>query len=493
MTTRLFSGGIAAAAVLGTTLVAGMDGSVAARGVAPRPPSFTINWSPCEGAATVHCGVMRVPVDWSKPRGPQTTLTLARRPADDPSHRVGTLFYNPGGPGDGAADDVVAADQNFSATLRARFDLVGVDPRGTGGSAPVRCDVPILTPGDTLFPRTESQFRNLLRHNRAVGLSCLQRTGPLLEHMDTISVARDHEAVRIALGVDQVSWLGLSYGTTLAANYAQLYPRQTRAMALDAALEHSLPEVQQVADEVMAAEDSFNRFAAWCPTTAACALRGRDVATVFDRLVAGADRHPIPVEGALRPVTGEDIRTVTVGLLRIKDPVPLFGELNWPSLSTAIARAVDGDASAFAWPPAEVLQAHFSTLFAIGCMEYVPQVRTWGEMQQRIQLGRQLAPHLQGASETWQVLRCIGWPVPVSNPPRALDVRGVPALIVHAVHDPSLAYKWAHGLATQIRGSALLTRTGDGHTSYHTSPCARAAIDRYLIRPRVPADSICDE
>ena len=215
---------------------------------------------------------------------------------------------------------------------------------------------------------------------------------------------------------------------------------------------------------------------------------------MFDRLVAGADRSPIPVDGALRPVTGEDIRTMTIGFLRFKDPVPRFGDLNWATLSTVIARAVAGDASGFAWPPAEVLQDQLSTLFAIGCMEYVPQVHTWAEMQQRIQMGRAARTAPAGRRpRPGRSIRCIGWPVPAANPPRTLDVRGVPTLIVHAVHDPSVPYKWAHGLATQIHGSALLTRTGDGHTSYHTSPCARAAIDRYLIRPRAPADSVCDE
>ena len=63
-------------------------------------------------------------------------------------------------------------------------------------------------------------------------------------------------------------------------------------------------------------------------------------------------------------------------------------------------------------------------------------------------MGRQLAPHLQGASETWRVNYCIGWPLPVANPPRALDVRGV-RLIVHAVHDSSVPYTWAHGLAAR--------------------------------------------
>ena len=309
--------------------------------------------------------------------------------------------------------------------------------------------------------------------------------------MDTVTLARDHEALRKALGEKTITWLGLSYGTQLAANYAELYPQRTRAMVLDSALEHSLPEVVQVAGEVMASEDSFNRFTRWCDTAPTCVLRGQDVGAVFDRLVAEADRHPIPVPGALRPVTGEDVRMIAVGRLRLKEPSIYGPELSWAGLSRAIASAVAGDASGFALPPAELAQPDLSAQLAIGCNEYVPQVRTYGQMRQRIQMGRQLAPHLQGASETWRVNYCIGWPLPVANPPRALDVRGVPALIVHAVHDSSDPYSWAHSLAAQIRGSALLTRTGDGHTSYYTSPCARAAIDSYLVRPQAPPDRVC--
>jgi pimeloyl-ACP methyl ester carboxylesterase len=492
MKTRLLACGLLAAA-LGSAFLPAADGAGTQTAHGATASGFGVDWAPCEGdATTALCGKLRVPLDWSKPRGQQIQVAVARRPADDPSRLVGTVFFNPGGPGDGAVDDVAAAEQIFSAPMLERFDIVGVDPRGVGGSARVRCEVPVLTPGDTLFPSSRQEFQNLRRHNRAVGLSCLDQTGPLMGHVDTVSVARDHEALRIALGVRQVSWLGLSYGTQLAANYAQLYPQRTRAMVLDAALEHSLPEVVQVADEAMAAEDSFNRFIDWCRTAPTCALRGRDVATLYDDLVASADQDPIPVDGALRPVTGEDIRTRTVGLLRVKEPSPIFGpDLNWPGLSRAIAAALDGNAAAFALPPAKLLQEELSTLLAIGCMEYVPQVNNYGEMRQRIQMGRQLAPHLQGASETWQVNRCIDWPIPVANPPRLLDVRGVPTLIVHATHDPSVPYKWAHSLAAQIRGSDLLTRAGDGHTSYHTSPCARAAITRYLIRPQAPPDRVC--
>lgn len=496
MRPRLVQKRFLSSGLLAVALAVGFGPAVpvqATEGVATaRAPSFSVAWAPCPNAPTKQCGTMQVPMDWSRPRGEQTTVAVARRPADDPARRIGTLFFNAGGPGDAEVKYVVDNDDwFFSPTLRARFDIVGVDPRGTGGSGHVRCDVPILTPADTIFPRSEQQFEAMLDHNRAVGLSCLRQTGSLLAHTDTVSVARDHEAARVALGVGQVSWLGISYGTQLAANYAELFPRQTRATVLDSALEHSLPENQQVADEMMAVEDSFNRFADWCDTAPTCALQGQDVAAVYDSLVAGANQHPIPVDGALRSVTGEDIRMRTIQFLTFKEPAFAGPDASWAGLSRGISAALAGDASWFAWPPAEFVQDELAMRLAIGCMEYAPQVHTWAEMQQRLQMGRQLAPHLQGAAEIWQVNRCIGWPVPAANPPRLLDVRGVSTLIVHSVHDPSDPYKWAHGLAAQIHGSAMLTRTGDGHTSYHTSDCARTAIDQYLILPHAPADRVC--
>ena len=173
----------------------------------------------------------------------------------------------------------------------------------------------------------------MVDHNRAVARSCLQETGRLLLHADTVSVARDHEALRIALGVSKVSWLGLSYGTQLGAQYAQLYPNRTRAMVLDAVLDHSMSDVLLAADAAMTVEEAFNRFVTWCDTAPDCALRGQDVAAVYDALVQRAQAHPIPVDGALRPVTGDDIRMNTPIYLLAKTPNVLVGELSWPVFS----------------------------------------------------------------------------------------------------------------------------------------------------------------
>jgi pimeloyl-ACP methyl ester carboxylesterase len=250
--------------------------------------------------------------------------------------------------------------------------------------------------------------------------------------------------------------------------------------------------VHQVADEIIAAEDSFNRFADWCPSQESCALRGQDVRAVFDRLVAQADQNPIQVEGALRPVGGEDIRMGTIGLLRFKEPSIFGPDKSWAGLSQVLQKAIDGDASAFAAGPAGEPQYGYHGRLGNACLDYAPQVHTYAEMQQRLELGRQLAPHLQGASETWQANFCIDWPVKPVNPPKTLNVRGVPALLIHAAHDPSDSYTWAHGLAAQIDGSALLTRTGDGHTSVFTSECAKSAMDAFLIERRSEANRICE-
>jgi pimeloyl-ACP methyl ester carboxylesterase len=483
---------LALAVVLG--VVAATPSASAAQFADTRQSAYPISWKPCPDNPVVQCGTVRVPLDWARPRGEKITLALARHPATDPAHRIGALFVNPGGPGGGGVEIATAAHLIFSPELVSRFDIVGVDPRGIHGSTPVSCRVPDPRPGFTLFPRTEAQFDEMVRQNRELGQGCLERTGRLLGHVDTVSVARDHEAVRIALGEQKFNWLGLSYGTQIGANYAELFPHRVRAMVFDAALDHSASSLGLLADEIASEEDSFNRFAEWCRTTSTCALAGQDVARVYDELVARADASPIPVDGADHPVTGEDIRLTTPGYLEFKEDTA-FDRSGWARLGAAIRDALAGDASAFAFPRLQGETHPFFGQAAVACQDYAVEVRTFADMQRRIQLGRHLAPHLQGGSQSWLVNRCIGWPVPPSNPSRALDVRGAPpVLIVNATHDSNTGYKWAHVVAGQIRGSVVFTRVGDGHTSYLTSPCARAVVDRYLVDRVLPGPAqVCTD
>ena len=490
-----------AAVVAGAALLAPVAPATGATAAAQA--RSTVRWGPCPlpgSPAELQCASLAVPVDYADPHGKTTTIVLNRLPSTG-AHPLGSLFFDPGGPG-GSGTEFVYVESLlpgfFTPSTREHFDLIGVDPRGVGLSSPVRCDPILLNERVTLFPKNEAQFRRLVEHNRALGRSCRRLTGPLLEHVDTVSAARDLEAARKALGPDRLDYLGLSYGSQLGATYASLYPHRFRRMALDGALDHALSTLTLFRDEAAAYEDSFRRFAAWCARTTACALHGQDVAAMFDRLLATAARTPIPApqcaaQGGCRPdVTAEDIRFNVQRLLLFPTPIPLIADNGWNDLATAIRQAAAGDASALSSSLAasDADSALNGSGIAIECLDWPTPVRTLADLRRLQALGRAVSPTFRGASQSWTVIAgCVGWPAPVVNPPRPYTVRhAARILITNATHDPSTPYPWAVQLARRLRTGVLVTRDGDGHTTYLTRGPShtRAAIDTYLATGRTP-------
>jgi pimeloyl-ACP methyl ester carboxylesterase len=459
-----------------------------------------VRWHGCgrELPSNLQCGELAVPLDYRDPDGPKIRLGFNRLRAQDRAHRVGSLIVNPGGPG-GAGTVVVAVEAArgglWHPSLRRRFDLIGMDPRGVGTSTPVRCDPEVFNRPVSFFPRNPAQFGRLARWARDLGRSCRERTGPLLGHVDTLSVARDMEALRRALGDGRLNFLGLSYGAEIGALYAERYPTRIRAMALDGVLDHTIAPETVLADNVAGYEDTFDRFAAWCAQTAACALHGRDVAALFDSLTQRADVQPIPVPqcAAARcrtPVTGDDIRLAAYNALLFKDPIPAFGEPGWNGLAQALAALESGDAGAFAGQAVRSSSDETFAGLAVSCLDYPPIVHSWDDLFATTLLARTLAPHTRGAGEAWPALvGCMRWPVPVANPPHRLRIRDAPPiLLVNATHDPSTAYRWAHSVLQQVPRAVLLTRDGDGHTSsLLRASRTNDAIARYLITRSLPA------
>ena len=96
-----------------------------------------INWTAC--GPRLECASVAVPLDWRHPGGPTIALAVARHVASRPDQRIGSLFVNPGGPGDSGVAMVTGRGDALDAQTGGRFDIVGWDPRGAGGSAPVSC------------------------------------------------------------------------------------------------------------------------------------------------------------------------------------------------------------------------------------------------------------------------------------------------------------------------------------------------------------------
>jgi pimeloyl-ACP methyl ester carboxylesterase len=205
----------------------------------------TLDWAPCPDQERFDCATARVPLDYRNPGGSQIRLAVIRHRATKPSRRIGTAFFNPGGPA-AAKPLFPTVVKGLLAPVRQRFDVISWDLRGLGESTAVKCFAsqagedrffagvgkPALT-----FPVGPLEMSRWIQRYRVFGQRCRRRSGNLMRHITTAESARDMDLLRRAVGARQVTFIGGSYGTFLGATYANMFPRRVRAMALSAILD----------------------------------------------------------------------------------------------------------------------------------------------------------------------------------------------------------------------------------------------------------------
>ncbi len=213
-----------------------MQGAVTAPAPAARS---TVAWRPCGGG--IQCATMRVPLDHKNPRRGTIDLAVTRLPATDARRRVGSLFVNPGGPGIPSSLYLSEFADIVGPQVTARFDLIGVDPRGVGGSQPFTCSVPSGGYGipqvTQAYPMTAAETRLHLARDAYLRRACSRPNVSIQSYMSTADSARDLDVVRRALGERTLSFYGLSYGSYLGLTYANLFPGNVRAVVLDGVLD----------------------------------------------------------------------------------------------------------------------------------------------------------------------------------------------------------------------------------------------------------------
>src|SRR5215210_6210222 len=211
---------------------------------AAAPPSKSkIGWSSCsQSFGPFECGTVQVPLDYDEPAGAVISIALVRLPATDPAHRIGSLLLNPGGPGGSGVDFALGAGPFlFTDEVRARFDLVGFDPRGIARSTALRCFGtprqwgPLFTP--FAFPLTPEEEEVWITSDLYLVDACAQRGGRIVDHMSTANVARDLDVLRQAVGDAKLTYYGVSYGSFLGQTYANLFPNSFRTLVIDGVLD----------------------------------------------------------------------------------------------------------------------------------------------------------------------------------------------------------------------------------------------------------------
>src|SRR5207302_6828352 len=93
------------------------------------------------------------------------------------------------------------------------------------------------------------------------------------------------------LGVPKISYYGVSYGTLIGQEYAELFPDRVRAMVIDSNMDHSLSTTPFLLTEAATDEGSFDQFEAWCDRDSTCALHAQDVHAIWTELQRRC-RHP---------------------------------------------------------------------------------------------------------------------------------------------------------------------------------------------------------
>ncbi|MBN6056992.1 alpha/beta fold hydrolase, partial [Nonomuraea sp. RK-328] len=459
-----------------------------------------ISWTPCAEDPTAECGTLTVPVDWDDPGRGSIDLALARRKATGPERRIGSLVVNPGGPGVSGVDFALRAGDYLGKELTGRFDVVGFDPRGVGRSHPVVCSADLLRRAPEPIMRSRADFDARLTYNERLRQDCRARTGPLYDHVSTLSVVRDVDALRAALGEAKLTYYGVSYGTLIGQQYAERYPGKVRAVAMDSSFDHSLGTAAYLDTAAAHAEGSFDAFAAWCARTETCALHGRDVRRLWADLLARADR------GELRDPYQPDQRLS--GWDVVNQAFAAFYGPYWNELAQWMVAADTG-----ASPPArripaapedravkeravkeraagsagEETAAFPRTVF---CQDFHLPVRDYDEYATHLRRQSAIAADMRySPAALYSVAACLGTPDPVPNPQHRLAVDGTPPLLlVNSLHDPATGYLWALGTARQIgREAALLTYEGAGHAVHGRGDCVTDAVNGYLVSLAVPA------
>ncbi|KAH7317572.1 Alpha/Beta hydrolase protein [Rhexocercosporidium sp. MPI-PUGE-AT-0058] len=460
-------------------------------------------WGKCGGMdpPNLQCGKVQVPVDYDNPHGAQLNVTFARLKAPNATDHLGSLIFNPGGPG-GVASDMVYTQvfwniSVWSPKLVAQYDIIGLDPRGTGLSNPMLCDPKIWNQRINDRPKNQEEFDKLVAYNKAFSESCKTATGPVFDFLGTGSAARDMDMVRRALGEDKLNFLGLSYGSDLGSTYAGLYPEHVGRMVLDGILDTSSLDTYFLATAATTYEATLNKFFDWCNTNSDCALHGQDPAGVFDSLIARASETPIPAPGCtvgnvsvcFSDVTDQEILGGVQGGL--KNVVPLHGYGGWASLSVAIAEAAQGNATRLSVSMKTSAQDPAYSFLGVICKDWPPSSKNHFDLALKREFITALSPHTKGGVGAYSTqAACIGWaspptPLQVLTPKQVAKLPKI--LLVNSFWDPSTSVTWANALKVQIPSSVLILRNGSGHVSYFNDGKTSAAMETFFLTGETPA------
>lgn len=490
-----------------------------------------LNWGPCppaaEGKASTapfQCATATVPLDYARPDSGNFTLALIRHPAAKPDQRIGTLFWNPGGPSDAGTEYLPASLMGFPEAVRERFDIVSWDPRGMGGGTTpvIQCFENAAAEAqfmETHFTGTIARTtEDLMADSRAradFNAACIARNGDLLKHVSTADNARDLDLLRQAVGEEKLSYYGTSYGTFLGATYINMFPDHVRAAVLDGGVapsawaggageDLSLSTFIRLGSDLGSAT-TIDAFITACGAASArdCAFSAGSPAATrekWQKLLQRARSEGLHIEG--ETIDDGALLSYVASSVYLVDPLPGFDRFpgykavaetleafSQPATTTATASETVRKAASTA---PETYTTSAGRQLAVICGES-PNPETPETIARQAELSFARA----GLSPWPFTASCLGWTARATAPYLGPwnNRTAQPVLVIANSFDPATAFGSSVRLAQELDDARLLPVNGFGHTVLlNPSHCAQDHITAYLTALALPpTGAACSE
>ncbi|TFK52703.1 hypothetical protein OE88DRAFT_1678891 [Heliocybe sulcata] len=335
-----------------------------------RSYNTTVSWGSCgSDYERFQCANISVPLDYNDASDTRTaTIFVNRIQGTNTTHKLGSIFINPGGPGVSGSIFNFVLGQNLSAVLKGQYDIIGFDPRGVRQSKPyVSCFDSLLE--EEMFVRNTSNFRlnlpsnitsdvaenlkyqliNVTSETAALSAQCFERLGNTVKLFGTEAVVHDIDILSKLIDGDDapINYWGWSYGTVIGQYMlAILPPERLGRIIIDGIVDvvgwsdYPIQPVNVTTDMGHVLEG----FATSCASSGnACAisnLTAPGILSMIDNTLDSLYRSPAFVTDL-----GADYGQVPInaGNLRYIIFEAMYDILSWPLLGEILSEAFSGN------------------------------------------------------------------------------------------------------------------------------------------------------
>jgi pimeloyl-ACP methyl ester carboxylesterase len=506
MKKRSGAGMALALVVMATALV----GCTAMRPAQSKEPDAStaaaVSWGDCpkEVAATspqLQCAQVPVPLDYDDPEGVEIQIMISRLASPEPDQRRGVLMLNPGGPGEsGLSFGKVLVDWKLPASVTNSYDVIGMDTRGIGHSAPISCGFTVdqnFTGAIPPYAVDNAAVAKQAKVAEGVAAQCAANdVDGRMQHVSTVNMARDLDQIRIALDEEKLSYFGVSYGSALGAAYASLFPEHSDRIVLDSNVGDTHLNQDGMRRYGLGAEETFPDFARWAAarhTTYGLGRTPADVRKTYFTLAKALDKGLVPGTnghafrlGTFIGIYGESKYPATAQMW--KDVLSISKATEQPQPTPRVSPPVEPSAPADQPSPAD---NSFSVFLAVTCndVEFSGDVATY---QRAVAQDRTRYPVFGAAAAN--IMPCAFWNWAPAEPPVPIVDEGPQnILILQNRRDPATPYVGGTMLRKKFEQRSRLVsveRSGHGVYLFVGSACADTITSTFLTNGTMPAKDL---